>query len=178
MNHLRKNVIKIFKSFHHECIWRPLLFDKSCLRSRVESRRSFRVKADDPEMDQSRRSMGQSRRSFIKADDPRWKWTILRLKADDRIWSFWSAKADDLEGWEQTIHLFRMVTHRDSLWLMVTHHDSWWPFMTDCDWWWLIMTSWDLWWLLKTYFDSWWLNNLEGWMQTILTLTLFTSQPE
>ena len=27
-----------------------------------------------------------------------------------------------VSGWKQTIHLIRMVTHRDQFWLMVTHH--------------------------------------------------------
>ena len=49
----------------------------TCAESTVESGRSSRVKADYPQKD-------ESRRSGIKADDP-------RIKADDL-----SAKADDL----------------------------------------------------------------------------------
>ena len=84
--------------------------------SRVESRRSLSVKADDPKKDQSRRSWSKaddpwakaddpskSRRSFVKADDlwvkpddPERKRTISRLKADDLIWKCEKMKPDDL----------------------------------------------------------------------------------
>ena len=60
------------------------------LASRVESRRSFRVKADDPEKDQSRRSRSKADDPWVKADDP----------SKSRR-SF--VKADDLLGSKQTI---------------------------------------------------------------------------
>ena len=142
--------------------------------SRVERRRSFRVKADDPGRKQTI-FQGQRRRVLVQNKRS-------------------SVKADDLEGLKQTIHLTRLVTHRDSLWIMVTHHGPCWFIMThgdsslfmvrviskidhSYDWTCLIMTPWDLWWLITTYCDSWWLQNLEGWKQTILTLTLVSLLP-
>ena len=73
--------------------------------SRVESRRSFRVTADDPEKDQSRRSRSKADDPWVKADDPR-KSRRSFVKADDLLGSkqtivsgfFYCAKADDLEG--------------------------------------------------------------------------------
>ena len=97
----------------------PYIFSQGLIFqwSRVESRRSLSVKADDPKKDQSRRSWSKaddpwakaddpskSRRSFVKADDlwakpddPGRKRTISRLKADDLIWNCENMKPDDLE---------------------------------------------------------------------------------
>ena len=60
-------------------------------RSTVESRRSKRTKADDPQKDESRRSGAKADDLWVKADDPGRKQTILGLKQT----IFW-AKADDL----------------------------------------------------------------------------------
>ena len=59
--------------------------------STVESRRSKRTKADDPQKDESRRSGAKADDLWVKADDPGRKQTILGLKQT----IFW-AKADDL----------------------------------------------------------------------------------
>ena len=50
--------------------------------SRVESRRSLRVKADDPQKDQSRRSRSKADDPWVKADDPS-KSRRSFAKADD-----------------------------------------------------------------------------------------------
>ena len=60
-------------------------------KSTVESRRSKRTKADDPQKDESRRSGAKADDLWVKADDPGRKQTILGLKQT----IFW-AKADDL----------------------------------------------------------------------------------
>ena len=71
--------------------WRMIVALRLRLQpSRVESRRSFRVKADDPEKDQSRRSRSKADDPWVKADDP----------SESRR-SF--VKADDLLGSKQTI---------------------------------------------------------------------------
>ena len=70
-------------------------------RSRVESRRSFRVKADDPEKDQSRRSRSKADDPWVKADDP----------SKSRR-SF--VKADDLLGSKQTIFVSKQTIQGES----------------------------------------------------------------
>ena len=64
-------------------------FDKTRVRaqscslhvlSTVESRRSKRTKADDPQKDESRRSGAKADDLWVKADDPGRKQTILGLK--------------------------------------------------------------------------------------------------
>ena len=70
--------------------------DHIITESRVESRRSLRVKADDPQKDQSRRSRSKADDPWAKADDPSQsrrsssKRRFYRVKSDDP----W-AKADD-----------------------------------------------------------------------------------
>ena len=59
--------------------------------STVESRRSKRTKADDPQKDESRRSGAKADDLWVKADDPGRKQTIFGSKQT----IFW-AKADDL----------------------------------------------------------------------------------
>ena len=70
--------------------WVFVWIDDLELLSRVESRRSLRVKADDPQKDQSRRSRSKADDPWVKADDP----------SKSRR-SF--VKADDLLGSKQTI---------------------------------------------------------------------------
>ena len=130
-------------------------------RSTVESGRSLSVKADDPGKDESRRSrlsrrsLGQSRRSWAKEDD-------LRSTADDllsqsrrsmglsrRSWAkaeisgaqsrrsylkSHSVKADDLKGRKQTI-----LTNELSWVNMSCIDDSWWLIMTYGGWLWIIV---------------------------------------
>ena len=99
------DVIWIIKWFH--MIWLGL--------NRVQSRRSLRTKADDPQKDQSRRSRSKADDPWFKADDPSQsrrsssKRRFYRVKADDP----W-AKADDL-GPKQTIHDGPWVIGRTSL---------------------------------------------------------------
>ena len=71
------------------------------MASRVESRRSFSVKADDPEKDQSRRSRSKADDPWVKADDP----------SKSRR-SF--VKADDLLGSKQTIFVSKQTIQGES----------------------------------------------------------------
>ena len=77
-----------WRMIHHRLVPNPRIRTES--ESRVESRRSLRVKADDPKKDQSRRSRSKADDPWVKADDP----------SKSRR-SF--VKADDLLGSKQTI---------------------------------------------------------------------------
>ena len=87
------NFVKLFSRIQYRiCIarFKQNCFSRASFWSRVESRRSFKVKADDPEKDQSRRSRSKADDPWVKADDP----------SKSRR-SF--VKADDLLGSKQTI---------------------------------------------------------------------------
>ena len=78
----------------HQKFWCDQLWPSSKTNhalSTVESRRSKRTKADDPQKDESRRSGAKADDLWVKADDPGRKQTIFGSKQT----IFW-AKADDL----------------------------------------------------------------------------------